>query len=390
MPIDYSHWVDYATIDPVKGLAQRIFASTLIYPEEKYGIKIIPESVGHTAAVFDVPPHIRRFAVNGEGLGTKIRVQDSVTARDLTYYSELKEKFGIVKQLYKHIDDPTIYRPLGQDTAAMSVNDLAGVGADPILWVNIIAAGDSRYFEDIRITEQIFLGMRDAADVGRFAIPQGETPVLSGVVYPATLDLVGFSVGVIYPEDRTILGDKLKEGQIIAAWGSSGIHSNGLSMYRGIANLLPQGHFTQLPDGTEIYKRIIKPTPIYSKMVKDLFDEGVRPSFIQPITGHGFRKIMRVPKDLAYVIEELPEPQPEFTFLQDEGKKLGFNTSDEKMYETFNMGIGFVVIGDEEIFEPTVKIGKRYGLETYRLGTTKKGTRRVEIKPKNIVYTPKG
>ena len=147
------------------------------------------------------------------------------------------------------MDVRRLYRGIGQDTVAMAVNDITGVGGDPFTYQDIIACGNSSWFKDEQKTKELLLGYRQAADIGKFAVPQGETPELPDIVERGTLDLAGAAQGIIIPKERFVTGSKLKEDDMIYGISSSGIHSNGLSKARKIAEKLPEGYFTKISNG---------------------------------------------------------------------------------------------------------------------------------------------
>ncbi|MEM5834802.1 MAG: AIR synthase-related protein [Candidatus Aenigmatarchaeota archaeon] len=378
MGIKYSDFVDYRKLDSLKKMALEIFEPTLKYPE-RLGLRLLPESLGQTAPIFE-PVGIKDsdFLIVGpnvEGLGTKNLVADCM-------YSEIVEK----KRIAENLDVKKLYRCIGQDTAAMSVNDVLAVGADPYVYCDIIACGKASWFDDLERTRELLLGYRQAADIGQFAIPQGETPELPGIVNSETLDLAGASCGLVRPKSRYITGEKIEEGDIIYGLASSGIHANGLSKARKIAEKLPEGFFTELSNGKTLGEELLTPTHIYSRLVMELF-EFIDIHFLQPITGHGWKKIMRARKPFTYVIENVPEPPLIFQELIEFGKKYGFDVSDFENYQVWNMGVGYIIIGPKFDVDAIRKVVRRKSnIEVYELGYVKKGEKQVIIKPKNIVY----
>lgn len=379
MGLRYSDFVDYKKLDPVKKLALEIFEPTWKYSEE-VGLRLLPESVGQTAPIFD-PSGIGDldFLLVGpdvEGLGTKNKVPDGM-------YKEISEK----KRVAENIDVRKLYRGIGQDTAAMSVNDILAVGAKAYAYCDIIACGNSSWFNDLERTRELLLGYKQAADLGHFAIPQGETPELPQIIYPETLDLAGASNGLVRPKSRYITGDKLQEGDIIYAFSSSGIHANGVSKARKIAEKLPEGYFTELSNGKTLGEELLTPTPIYTKPVMELFRH-MDVHSLQPITGHGFKKLMRAGKPFTYVVENVPETPLIFQELIDLGKQHGFDVSDEENFQTWNMGLGYAFFGPKINIDSLRKeIRKVSDLEVYEIGQVEKGDKKVVIKPKNITYT---
>lgn len=373
MKIMYSDIVDYSKLDPFKKKALETFESTLKNPESRFGIKVMP--AGETAAILDLIDYDFMLAFNIEGLGTKNLIADSL-------YEGILHKAEIDKE----IDAGKYYRFLGHDTIAMAVTDLVAVGADPIAYVDMIASGDSKWFNDVERSDELLCGYKTAADLAGIAIPQGETPTLSGIVNPETLDLAGGSVGIIKPKSRFIYGQKICEGDVIYGLPSNGICANGLSKARKITEELPDGYFTKLSDNKKIGEELLNPTPIYVRPIIEMFEAGVDIHYISPITGHGWRKVARARFPFTYVIERVPEPPKIFSSLVKWGKEHGFDVSDRENYQVWNMGVFVSMIAPKEDKERMNTIIEKYKIELYELGYVKKGKKQVVIKPKEIVY----
>ncbi len=369
MGVKYSDLVDYSKLDPFKRKALDLFESTCKHPEGKFRIKVMP--MGETAAVLDFLDYDFMLAFNVEGLGTKNLIADNL-------YRELKEKMKIGAEKY--------YRYLGQDVIAMSVTDLVAVGADPIVYADMISSGDSRWFDDIARVDELLHGYKVAANLAGLAIPQGETPTLSGVIYPETLDLAGSSVGIIRPKSRFTYGQKISEGDIIYGLPSGGICANGVSKARKIAEKLPEGYFTKLPNGKELGEELLTPTPIYVRPIIEMFEVGVDIHYIPVITGHAWRKIARARFSFTYVIENVPKPPVVLSSLIEFGKQYDFDVSDYENYQVWNMGVFIGLIVPKGDKEKMLQVAKRHRIELYELGHVEKGERQVMIKPKNIRY----
>jgi len=368
----YSNLVNYNKLNPVKRKALELFESTF-KNSERLGIKVMP--VGETAAVLDFLDYDFMLAFNVEGLGTKNLIADSL-------YKELGEKMEIDKRFQAG----KYYRFLGQDTIAMSVTDLVAVGATPIVYADMITSGDSGWFNDLERVNQLLYGYKVAADLAGVAIPQGETPTLPGIVNPETLDLAGSSVGIIKPKSRFTYGQKIVEGDVIYGLPSGGICANGVSKARKIAENLPEGYFTKLPNGRELGEELLTPTPIYIKPIIEMFEADVDIHYIPVITGHAWRKIARARFPFSYVIENVPEPPLVFSSLIEWGGQYGFDVSDYENYQVWNMGIFVCLIAPKKDEEKMLQVTKKYEIKLHELGYVKKGERQVIIKPKNIVY----
>jgi phosphoribosylformylglycinamidine cyclo-ligase len=279
----------------------------------------------------------------------------------------------------------------------MIINDLITVGADPINLQAYCAVGDSSWFRDEQRSIDLANGFRVAADLSGANWGGGETPSLSGIIYPTAIDLGGSAYGIIDPKSRIAIADeksgvqsKLKEGDAIVVVESSGIHANGLSLARRIASHiaeqkglgLPDAYATELDDGTMFGESLLTPTHIYAGLTRDIFDAGIDIHYMVNVTGHGWRKFMRSPEDLSYVIDRVPDPQSIFPFIQEHSQ-----SSEKDMYGNFNMGAGFVYFVPEHQVSMIREIAlSHHNLKADGVGYVEKGPKRVVIRPKNIEF----
>ncbi len=356
----YFEFVDYSKLDPVKKAAIEKFSETIDNPK-KLGFKILPETLGESAIAIETPAKDFLLAFNVEGLGTKNMIADSMS----------KDPRGKGTKYYENI---------GVDTVAMSTNDLSSIGAAPIVYGDIISSGNSNWFSEEK-ANALLEGYRKAAQELQIAIPCGETPTLKGIVNEETLDLAGASIGIIKPKKNLTVGQKLVVGDIIFGLESSGVHSNGISLCRKIASELPNGYFTELPESKKLFgEELLKPTTLYSNAVAEILSK-TEIHYFSPITGHGWKKIMRAKKTFSYKIDFVPEPSEIFSFLQEKAK-----LPDSEAYYTWNMGIGYIAIAPKESAGAIEKACKKSGIKIWQLGKLAKGEKRVSIKPKGIVF----
>lgn len=357
----YFEFVDYSKLDPFKKAAVEKFIPQL-ESIKRLGLRIVPETLGESAVALDFPENDFYLAFNVEGLGTKNLIADSMS----------KDSRGKGVKYYESI---------GKDTVAMSTNDLSSIGADPILYGDIISSGDSNWFNDEEKTKALLEGYRKAAEELEIAIPCGETPTLKGIINPETLDLAGASIGIIKPKENLTVGKKLKAGDLIFGLESSGVHSNGISLIRKVVEALPQGYFTELPESRKVLgEELLTPTTLYSKVLMQIL-QNAKASYMQPITGHGWKKIMRCKKPFSYEIDFVPEIPEIFNFLQEKA-----NLPDSEAFYTWNQGIGYVVIASLESKEAIFKACAKKKIKAWELGKVKDGEKKVEIKPKGIVF----
>lgn len=349
MTITYeSSGVKYSAIDPLKILAQRAAAKT-------GGLSAFR---GESAYVWEEKDCYRAMVV--EGLGTKNLVADAM----------------------REVTGKTCYDAIAQDTVAMIVNDLITVGAKPEVVNAYFAVGDSRWFEDRKRARDLVRGWTRACTLAGAVWGGGETPSLKGIVKPDTIDLAGSAVGIIKPKKRLLLGKNIQSGDSIILVESSGIHANGLTLARAIADKLPGGYATKLSDGTMYGEALLRPTLIYARLIEALFHGGIDIHYAVNITGHGWRKLMRAKRNITYMVELIPKPPPLFDFIARQA-----NLAALEMYATFNMGAGFAIYAPERDAARVIAISKRLNMKAWKAGYVTSGKHQVVIKPKGIAYT---
>ncbi len=356
-PLDYkAAGVDYGRVDPLKVSAQRAARETA--PNlAAHGLAEVPESRGESAYVVDMGDFY--LASITECLGTKALIADALRGKGAR----------------------TFYDALAQDTLAMAVNDLITVGATPVSVHAYWAAGGSDWFADAQRSEDLVRGWKAACDACGVSWGGGETPALAGVVAPGAVDLAASCVGVVRPKERLTLGHKLQAGDAIVLLAASGIHANGVSLARKLAERLPQGYATPIPGGRAYGEALLDPTPLYSPVTEALFAAGVIPHYSANITGHGWRKLMRHPGDFTYRLRFAPPVPPVLAFLQREA-----GIDDREAYGTFNMGAGFALFVRADQAEAAVRVSKAKGIEAWVAGSVEAGEKRVVIEPLGFEY----
>ena len=344
--------VNYDLLDKLKRMAQSAGA-TLTFAEHFEG-----GGEGESAAIIKLRnDYIIAFVQ--EGLGTKNLVADAMLS----------------------ITGKTYYDDIAQDTVAMIINDLITVGAKPICVSAYWAIGSEDWLKNEKRMKDLVNGWKKACELSSAGWIGGETPILSGVVNPKTVDLSGSSLGVIEPHTRLTLGEKLQAGDAVILFSSNGIHANGLTLARKLADQLPQGYETKLPSGKSYGESLLEPSTIYARLVKDMFDNNIDLHYMVHITGHGWRKLMRNKKDFSYRMTEVPPVPDVLKFVQEQA---GF--SDEEAYATFNMGAGFAIFVSQNDVEKVQKISNKHAIKSYNAGVVEKGPKQVIIEPKNIIF----
>lgn len=333
----------------------------------KYRIKILPESWGEPAVLLDFLDYDFYLAFKTDGVGTKSLIAD-------TMVQSLRKRKKSSKKIAK------LYSGLGIDLIASNVNDLICLGAKPIALSDEIAAGNYQIFTDKEKIKGLFTGLKKGCQEADITIPCGESPTLVDILNPKVINITGSSLGLVKPKKEAIFGQKLIHGDTIFGLASNGIHTNGLSLARKIVEKLPKGYFTPFGRQT-LGEALLKPTKIYVKPILEMIKSGVEIHYMSHISGSAFRKVMRAKKELTYVIEKLPKRPRILKYLQEFG-----NIPNNETYETWNMGLGFVIFAPKNQEKKILKICQKYKIGFNKLGYVQNGPKKVIIKPLDMVY----
>jgi phosphoribosylformylglycinamidine cyclo-ligase len=348
--------VDYSAVDPIKVLAQKGAAATA-GNLQAFDAKEMAASRGESAYVWQEGDVYRSLVV--EGLGTKNLVADAVRA----------------------FTGKTHYDTIAQDAIAMIVNDLIVVGALPQVVNAYFAIGDPDWMRDEERAVDLIKGWGAACQAIGATWGGGETPVLKNIVEPETIDIGGAATGVVNPKERLVLGDKLAAGDSIVLIESSGIHANGITFVRKLAEKSPDIYKEKLSDGRTFGEALLTPTHLYVALVRSLMEAGLDLHYMVNITGHGWRKLMRATAGFTYTMNEVPPAPSEFGFMQERA-----GADDKEMYGNFNMGAGFAVYLPAGHAQQVVDLAKAQNLKAWIAGTVEVGPKQVVIKPKNIIF----
>jgi phosphoribosylformylglycinamidine cyclo-ligase len=178
-----------------------------------------------------------------------------------------------------------------------------------------------------------------------------------------------------------VQGKNLRSGDAIVLIESSGVHANGISLIRELAEQLDAGYQTLMDDGSTLGEAALTPTHLYAKLVLALQAAGLDIHYLSNITGHGWRKIMRATEDFSYVMKEVP-PVPEiFRFIGEHAEN-----DSEEMYGTYNMGAGYAVYVPQSQAGAAQKIAKDCGFQSWNAGEVQAGPKQVIIEPLNITF----
>lgn len=263
---------------------------------------------------------------------------------------------------------------IGIDCVAMCVNDIACAGGEPLFFLDYIACGKN---EPEKIAS-IVSGVAEGCKQSGAALIGGETAEMPGFYPVEEYDLAGFAVGIV-DRKQMITGKTVKPGDVLVGIASSGVHSNGYSLVRKVFAINRENlnrSFESL-GGRSLGETLLTPTVIYVQALRTIRDGGVTIRGCSHITGGGFyENIPRMlPEGTAAQIHtgsyEIP---PIFGMLQQDG-----NIAKDMMYNTYNMGIGMMLVVDAADADQTVDLIEKSGQKGYLVGEIISGNREVVL-----------
>lgn len=255
------------------------------------------------------------------------------------------------------------WEEVGEDVVAVNVNDLSAVGARPSAFVDYIAVQTPVP----SIFEAIGRGIGRGLKASRCALVGGETSVVPDLV--KSVDLSGTAMG-FFPKGRSpVTGAGLRAGDVLLGLPSSGFHSNGYTLIRRLVEEYAVDITRPLPGDTlPLGQRLLAPTRIYTRPLEALLDAGL-PVALAHISGRGLRNLIRLTQKLQFVLDRLPPMPPLFRWMADLSQ-----LSPDELYQTFNMGTGFIAVVRASKVEQALKVLAKAGEPGARiLGTMGKG-----------------
>ncbi|GAA0064712.1 phosphoribosylformylglycinamidine cyclo-ligase [Clostridium sp. CTA-1] len=316
----------YKSVDLIKKHASKTFTKGVL------------NNLGSFAGMFELPKYKNPVLISGtDGVGTKL---------------------DIVFRMKK-------YNTVGIDCVAMCVNDILCHGAKPLFFLDYIACGKL----EAEVAAQLVEGVSNGCIQSECALIGGETAEMPGFYRDEEYDIAGFAVGIA-EKDEIIDGSKIEDGDILIGIASSGPHSNGYSLIRKLVEDLHKDF-----EGDKIGNTLLTPTKIYVKPVMKLLEK-YNIKGMAHVTGGGFyENIPRMFKeDFTAVINKNSYPLPNiFSHL------MSLGIEEDHMYNTFNMGIGFVLCVNKKDGEDIIKDLIEMGEKGYKIGYVKKGDKSVEL-----------
>ena len=293
-----------------------------------------------------------------------------------------------LKQIISKMDDPVLvsgtdgvgtkldiafkmqkYNTVGIDCVAMCVNDILCHGAQPLFFLDYLACGKLDAAVAAELVKGVATGCRETGCV----LLGGETAEMPGFYDKGKYDIAGFAVGLV-DRSKIVDGSLISEGDALVGIASSGPHSNGFSLIRKVLPDLNED-FGGMPIGMAL----LEPTRLYVKPVLGLMEK-IKIKGMAHITGGGFyENIPRMFSSPAYkaVIRENSWTIPEI-FLRIAAAcnpDTDINTNDalkKQMFNTFNMGIGFVLALAAADVRTAIEYLDSLGFPAYEIGRVEK------------------
>ncbi|MBI2612848.1 phosphoribosylformylglycinamidine cyclo-ligase [Candidatus Kaiserbacteria bacterium] len=251
------------------------------------------------------------------------------------------------------------------------VNDAIVMGAKPLSVQDCIVCGKLEKEVVLNIVSALSAACKENGAV----LTGGETSEQPDVVPAGTYILTASIVGVVEKENITD-GSKIREGDVVLALASSGVHTNGFSLIRKMLDANPK-IADEMIEGKTFIETILTPHRAYYNCLKDLFArEGL--VGLAHITGGGIKENLNriLPDSLGAEIDlSKLKVLPIFGVL----KKYG-NLEDADMLRTFNMGVGIAAVVRKDFTDEVIEHMKKSGVDAYEIGVIKKGN-------KDVIFT---
>jgi phosphoribosylformylglycinamidine cyclo-ligase len=299
--------------------------------------------LGGFSGLFQLPTGYREpVLVSGtDGVGTKLKVAHALDRHDT----------------------------VGLDLVAMCVNDVLCCGAEPLFFLDYVATGQLQPEQ----LGQVVAGIAQGCEQAGCALLGGETAEMPGFYQSGEYDLAGFCVGIV-EKSQILDGSQVQLGDRAIGLVSSGVHSNGFSLVRQIVAMqgLDWCACPEILAGKSLGEVLLTPTQIYVKPILAALKQGLPIRGMAHITGGGLPE--NLPRCLGknqsveidpYAIDVLPI----FHWLAVAGRVKPID-----MFNTFNMGVGFVVIVPPDHVDRTCQFFTSHSIKAYEIGQVITGT----------------
>lgn len=291
--------------------AGRDFVQTIRRSIETTYRKEVIGGIGGFGGYFEIPQGYRQpvLVSSTDGVGTKLKLANVLNC----------------------------HNTVGIDLVAMCVNDILTSGAEPLFFLDYLATGKLDNAQLAEVVEGIVIGCRESG----CTLLGGETAEMPGFYPSGEYDMAGFCVGIV-EKSKLLDGSLVAIGDIAIGLASTGVHSNGFSLVRKVIEEKGLSWDLCVEEHKTLAQVLLTPTRIYVKPVLDALRKGIRIHGMAHITGGGIPE--NLPRCLnseqSVRVDTSSWPVPKiFALLGDVGE-----ISPTNLYETFNMGLGYILI----------------------------------------------
>ena len=259
--------------------------------------------------------------------------------------------------------DSGIHNTVGIDLVAMCVNDLICNFGTPSFFLDYYATGKL----EVEVATNVVAGIAEGCRQAECALIGGETAEMPGMYASEDYDLAGFAVGVAEKSEMDRVS-RVKAGQKLIALPSSGLHSNGFSLARKVLFEKMGMKFDDEFNGKPLIETLLTPTKIYVKTFKALKEKIIA---LAHITGGG-------------IVENLPRVLPDNLYAEVQKNAIktlpifdliAQHVQEEEMYRAFNMGIGMILVVDEQNVDAVLATAEG----SYLVGEIKEGAKKAVL-----------
>ncbi|MDR7612877.1 MAG: phosphoribosylformylglycinamidine cyclo-ligase [Armatimonadota bacterium] len=300
---------------------------------------------GHFAGLYRLPDRARLLAASVDGVGTKTVLLAQAGRLDIA----------------------------GRDAVVHGINDVAVLGATPLLALDYVAAG-ADVGEDA--VAAVIAGAASACREESVALVGGETAQMPGVYHPGMLDVAACVIGVVEGGDPCD-GSAIRPGDAVLGLASSGLHTNGFSLVRAVLARCGWTLDTVVADvGRPLGEVLLAPHRCYRRVLLALARAGVLRGAAH-ITGGGLPgNVIRIlpPGCRARLIRGRWPVPPIYDVLARAG-----GVPSREMWATFNMGVGVCAVVPPERAGAALEICRDHQVPAWLVGEVAEGERGVEV-----------
>jgi phosphoribosylformylglycinamidine cyclo-ligase len=291
------------TVDKIKGYAKSTFTKSVLADIGMFGAFYEPDFSGYQNPV---------LVSSVDGVGTKLKIAIEMDKHDT----------------------------IGQDLVNHCVNDIAVCGAKPLFFLDYYATGKLNPYN----AAEVIKGFAIACKENNCSLVGGETAEMPGLYKGEDYDVSGTIVGVV-DKLKIIDGKRIKKGDLLIGFPSTGLHTNGYSLARKVLleKFKVTDHIIEL--NNTIGDELLIVHKSYLKLIEAL-KNSVDVKGLSHITGGGIvgNTSRIIPNGLNLQIHwDAWEMPPIFRLIQDTG-----NISNEEMHKVFNCGIGLIAVISKE------------------------------------------